>query len=196
MTFQKSGRAVRMIGAVGLLAVFAFGFSCPKASAEQVVSETHAQFEFTYPSLIMYAGITFGFSGNFPKMADFVNPDFLQEVVSIKETKKTARGYDVVYEFAFGAGTYVISYKINEKERSVSFDRIRASVAGGQNVDLRCPEFLMSNSDMRELGRFYGFMKETFPVIFNVEKMNAAINDVPPISEREEQTRTFSFGEN
>lgn len=176
MTFQKSGRAVRMIRAVGLLAVLVFGFSCPKASAEQVVSERHAQFGFTCPSLIRQAGITFGFSGNFPKMADFVNPDFLQEYFSLKEIKKTARGYDVVYEVAFGVGTYVVSYKINEEGKSVSFDRIRVSVTGGQNVDLRCPEASVSVSDFSELGRFYGFMKESFPVIFNVEKMNAAIN--------------------
>ncbi len=81
-----------------------------------------------------------------------------------------------MYEAMSGVGAYVISYKIDEKEKSVSFDRIRASINGGQHVDVRCPEIFVSVSDYRELGTFYGMMNESFPFIFDVGKINAAIN--------------------
>lgn len=151
--------------------------SCGKNS--KTINEKYADYKLTCPQVIVQSGIKFGLTKNPPTLKDLVQDEFYNENYSIKEIKKKGNEYYVSYcilENDKEIAIFIIGYLINDDEKTISFNHLKVIVKGKKKVDIKCPELKLTEKGKKDLGYFYGAVDEVFKMIFDIDKLNEAIN--------------------
>ena len=152
--------------------------SC-SAKTNKTVDVKYADYGFVCPNIVLQSGITFGLTNKFPTLKDFVNENFLNENYSLASVKKEKNEYFISYDVSSDGkvvATYTIGCLIDESEKTFTFNHIQCTIDGNDEINMKCPKTEMTDSGMRKLGEFYGFINEMIQHIFNMKKMNEAIN--------------------